>query len=178
MRMRLNVEDTVRRHRRRVDRRHHINFRDELFFLAGLLRTLTQLVFRFSRRRNRILKTLYDAKTGARQITRLRLFELLAWTVLRWAAGIILAYLIFLAFHIEIGLLDTLFVVAMFNIAGVLPIQTFGGFGLTEGALALALMALAMPPSDAIASALVMRTTWFLLTALAGLILMPIFSSR
>lgn len=116
---------------------------------SGRLRLVADLLGRF-----RTAVSAYRARDHA---------VLLALTLVRWllAAGLLLA--LFRALSHDISPAGALFVAMGLNFAAAFPLQTIGGFGLIESAMAFLLGVLGTPLERAIALALAARLLWLLL---------------
>lgn len=66
--------------------------------------------------------------------------------------GYLLFEVMFNAFNYHIGVLEFILIVSFSKLSAFLPIQSFGGFGITEGSLTIAFMSLGFPKEIAIAS--------------------------
>jgi len=92
----------------------------------------------------------------------------LVWTCARWSAVMILTWAAFGAFGIHLGVVETLFLGAGLCFVTVIPLQTVGGFGVSEMGLAGLLVVTGHPWQEATATALLVRVAYVAMM-LAGL---------
>lgn len=83
--------------------------------------------------------------------------------VLTWLFLALMFYYIFIIFDFRISFFETLFCVAMINIASLIPMQAFGGIGLRESALLLGLLMLGYSVEMGAVYAVTVRLTALLL---------------
>jgi len=92
----------------------------------------------------------------------------LLWTCVRWLAVMVLTWAAFGAFGIHLGVVETLFLGSGLCFATVIPLQTIGGFGVSEMGLAALLVVTGYPWQEATATALLVRIAYVVMM-LAGL---------
>ncbi|HEC12407.1 MAG TPA: flippase-like domain-containing protein [Acidiferrobacteraceae bacterium] len=146
---------------------------------AVTLRVMHRLHVRGSKFSRWLLKVLSTARRWSR---RLRLegvrWQALAWTGLRWSAVMILTWAAFSMFGIRFGMAEVLFLGAGLSFLTVIPLQTVGGFGISEVGLAGLLVIIGHPWQEAAATALLVRIAYVVMTlmglALAGVVIMLI----
>jgi uncharacterized protein (TIRG00374 family) len=92
----------------------------------------------------------------------------LVWTCTRWSAVMVLTWAAFAAFGIRLGVVETLFLGSGLCFATVIPLQTVGGFGVSEMGLAALLVVTGYPWQEATATALLVRVAYVVMM-LAGL---------
>lgn len=86
-------------------------------------------------------------------------------TVARWLLAAVLLYCLMRSLALEIGFAGALFVSMGLNLAVAIPVQTLGGFGLVESAMAVLLGLLGVPVEQAVAVAVALRVLWLALLA-------------
>ena len=72
-------------------------------------------------------------------------------------------YCLFRGVMLDVGVVGALFVGMGLNLAVALPLQTMGGFGLVEGAMAFLLGVLGVPVTAAVTAAVAVRILWLVL---------------
>lgn len=121
------------------------------------------------RRRARALRVtghlLRDAARWARALPLPSRFELLAYTTLRWLFGSLSLGLAFLALGLPLDLAEMLLLGSGLALSAAIPLQTMGGFGIAEGALAGLLVLLGQDWGEASATAIAARFMWLLFPA-------------
>ena len=95
---------------------------------------------------------------------------ILIMTLLRWLLATLLFFLIFTALKIEISPVQAILVTTGLNLAVLIPVQTMGGFGITEAVLAWFLNLFGYPVEMAISIALSSRLVWITLPFATGFI--------
>lgn len=100
--------------------------------------------------------------------------KLLAATAVSWLCIVLVYQVLLSAFELDISLSGAVLLVAMVNLAGLLPIQTIGGFGVKESGLVAGFALLGMSLESASSYAILVRFIVYLLPILfAALILVP-----
>lgn len=144
---------------------------------AVTVRIMHRLHVRGSKFSRWLLKVLSVARRWSR---RLRLegvrWQALAWTGLRWSAVMILTWAAFGVFGIKLGVIEVLFLGAGLSFLTVIPLQTVGGFGISEMGLAGLLVIIGHPWQEAAATALLVRIAYVVMMlmglSLAGVAVM------
>lgn len=95
---------------------------------------------------------------------------ILAMTCLRWLLACLLFLFIFKALQIEINLFQAILITTGINLAVLIPVQTMGGFGITEAVLAWFLGIFGYPLEMAITIALASRLVWLIFPFLIGMV--------
>lgn len=95
---------------------------------------------------------------------------ILFMTLLRWLLATLLFFLIFTALKIEISPVQAILVTTGLNLSVLIPVQTMGGFGITEAVLAWFLNLFGYPVDMAISIAISSRLVWITLPFAVGLI--------
>lgn len=110
----------------------------------------------------RIARTLCDLSVELRQTKKLEIhMHLFLYTVLAWIFVFIVFYLLFMAFGVQLSLVQVTFIGAAFNLIGVLPIKTFGGLGYLEAGLAGILLLLGFEKYLAVSLGILVRLLSF-----------------
>ncbi len=95
---------------------------------------------------------------------------ILGMTGLRWLVACLFFLCIFNALNIEINFVQAILVTTGINLAVLIPVQTMGGFGITEAVMAWFLGMFGHPVELAISLALASRLIWLIYPFLSGLI--------
>jgi uncharacterized protein (TIRG00374 family) len=123
-----------------------------------------------SARLKKIVDIFIQLQNGFRDINMGDHFILFIMTLIRWCLSIGVIFYIFQSLNLDIQFTETVLVTTGMNLVVALPIQSIGGFGITEAAMAFLLGLVGYGVNDAISYSLATRAVWIILPLSIGLI--------
>jgi len=130
-----------------------------LWALPALTRCAARVALRF--RTHRAAVTIFRHAAAAARWLRTHSArsrsELFVLTAAAWGANAAVFWIIFWALGVALSAPAIVFVAAGFSLAGALPLQSVGGFGVAEASLSLLLVLIGMPVGQAAAAAVLAR---------------------
>lgn len=112
---------------------------------------------------NKIVDILQKMQEGFRLMGIFDHIILFSMTIIKWSLSILVIFYIFQSLNMNINVIETILISAGINLVVALPIQTIGGFGITETAMAFLLGLVGFMIDEAITYSLATRLIWFMM---------------